>query len=50
MERIFVRCPECDDSMEAEYRKGTWHCENCGTDVTKEVKRYLQHIKKHGTR
>ena len=23
--------------MEVEYRKGNWYCENCGTNLTKQV-------------
>jgi tRNA(Ile2) C34 agmatinyltransferase TiaS len=46
MERIFVRCPECNDYMEAEFRKGNWYCENCGKNLNTEVKRYLDKSKK----
>lgn len=46
MERIFVRCPECDDLMEAEYRKGNWYCENCGTNLNKQVEHYNKSKKK----
>lgn len=31
---MVVYCPECEDLLEAEYVKGRWYCENCGTDVT----------------
>lgn len=37
MERIFTHCPNCDDHMEVEYIKGGWYCENCGTNLTKQV-------------
>lgn len=42
MERQFAYCPECDDSMEAEYRRGRWHCENCGHDLTTTVERNMK--------
>ncbi len=37
MERHFVYCEDCDDTMEVEYCKGKWYCENCGKDLTKEI-------------
>lgn len=42
MERQFVYCPECDDYMEVEYRKGNWYCENCGKNLTEAVERQLR--------
>lgn len=46
MERIFVHCPTCDDGMEVEYRKGNWYCENCGTNLTKQVENMGKRKKK----
>lgn len=42
MERQYAHCPECDDHMEAEYRRGRWHCENCGHDLTAAVERNMK--------
>lgn len=42
MERQFVRCHKCDDTLEVEYRRGKWFCENCGTDLTKETERKMK--------
>lgn len=46
MGRQFAHCPQCDDNMEAEFRRGTWHCENCGTDITREVEWSIEQDKK----
>lgn len=42
MERVFARCHKCDDTLEMEYRKGRWHCENCGANLTESVERQLR--------
>ena len=42
MERQFVHCEHCNDLMEAEYYKGRWTCENCGSDLTEEVNYKLE--------
>lgn len=45
MDRQFTYCPSCDDTLEVEYRRGHWYCENCGADLTKQVDKRK---KKHG--
>lgn len=42
MERQFAHCPECNDTLEMEYRRGRWHCENCGKDLTDVVERNIR--------
>lgn len=42
MERQYAHCPKCDDHMEMEYRRGHWHCENCGHDLTVTVERNIK--------
>lgn len=46
MERQFAYCPECEDNMEAEYRRGKWYCENCGSELTDEVENNIKRTKK----
>lgn len=42
MERVFSNCPQCNDLLEMEYRRGSWHCENCGKNLTEQVVRQLK--------
>lgn len=42
MERIFSYCPECKDTLEMDYKKGRWICENCGKNLTEQVERQLK--------
>lgn len=42
MERIFSYCPQCNDTLEMEYIKGRWKCENCGKILTEQVERQIK--------